>query len=175
MLIRSFSFILLTVTLLLSCTTRQYDTEKDDVVTKVVLSTVEIEEPLSPPPGFRSKHGSLNDWLLSLCRQKGPDTAIAAYNFHLTGTEGEYFISLAGENTYTVAKNHERVTTDFKPADPFYRLTAEEAGGGDFQAVSKALEARLEAFVKTEAFRNSFLAKAEEVIASGRVIWPRKF
>jgi len=169
-----FISMLLSVQVLVACNQKK-EAEQDTLVTETVTvsSEEEIEEP--PPPGFVSKYKTLQEWLFALCYSEEPKNADLDYHFGLFESPDEKTMVLTGVYTYNKDKNHSVSKIEFEPADMYYNLPKAEFEGITSAQLQDRLARQLEAFTKSEKFRQSFFHKAKSVIVDWKgEIWRRK-
>jgi hypothetical protein len=138
---------------------------KDNIEHKTVrLSlTVHMEPPSPPPPpGFTSPFKSLNDWLFYLCDVQ-QEKSIADLQFSLDDSPGNSMLSVEGFNKFDVDKDVVEYRIDFKPAHQFFPLSKEEYGRLSIQQLRTRVSNELIEFIKSDKFRNSFLAKTDSI------------
>jgi hypothetical protein len=125
--------------------------------------TVHMEPPPPPPPpGFISPFKSLNDWLFYLCKTQ-QEKSIADLQFSLNDSPGNSMLSVQGFNRYDLGKDAVEYRIDFKPAQQFFPLSKDEYGQSSVQELRTRIQNELMEFMKTEKFKNSFLAKTESI------------
>jgi hypothetical protein len=124
------------------------------------------EPPPPPPPGssrmtFREIFQS---WITDIIENERPSESLIAYNFGIFESDKGYIMYLVGSNTYD--KNDDGWTAgfgDYTPKDRYLKLPGDEFKNLDSEGVQEKIEKTIKEFLKTEAFKNSFLNKAKAI------------
>jgi hypothetical protein len=150
------------------------DTIKTVVKEVVFKSSVEMEEP--PPPGFKSKFKSLTQWLTAVANGNQPRKMISKFGIGLFEAPDSYTLSLTGINTYNEGVNLQSTRIDYTPRDMYCDLQKSYYQNLNREQLLAKIVAELKSFTQTSAFKNSFLAKADNMVleTNGEVIWTKK-
>lgn len=101
-----------------------------------------------------------NDWLAQICTTESPDDSIIAFNFGLFETENGYMVYLVGSSTYDEEDEDWATEEDFVPSIKYFELPPEEFRHLRFDVVQQKVKAKIEAFMQTDIFKQSFLFRA---------------
>ena len=145
-----------------------------DVKEVTISETVEEDDPGPPPPDFKFRFATLQQWLDGICENPKPGKAIATYNISLFEGEDEYILCLTGTNTYEVSKNHTAVRIDFTPADMYFSIPMNEYKNLDRDQVLERLTSRLQDFIASKKFRECYLSNGNAITTSwSDTIWSK--
>lgn len=135
------------------------DSDSLEVKTEYGVISEQVEEVSPPPPGLTTKFKTLQEWIINICDTEKPEKSITTYNFGLFESPDDYTICLVGINKYD--QGQDSVTRiDFEPSGMYYPLTKSENKNLTREQVQDKLTSLLKNFIKTDKFKNSFLAKA---------------
>ena len=168
----NFIFILLIGQFFMDCNHKTHS-DPPEVKTEYGIEREEVEEVSPPPPGLTTKFKTLEEWLLNICDKEKPEKSITTYNFGLFESSDDYTIFLVGINKY--AQGQDSVTRiDFEPSSMYYPLPKSEYKNLTREQVQDQLTSLLKNFIKTDTFKNSFLAKAYSITVDFYgTIWSR--
>jgi hypothetical protein len=140
--------------------------------TNNVFFTEEQDDVPLPPPNLSSSFKTIDEWLSNICDNDGPEKAISRYTFGVFESPDEYVLFLVGWNTY-VEGNHAVTQIDFEPSDMYFPLPLDQYKNMNRAQVFDELERQLREFLKSEKFKNSFLAEGKtiELAATGEVLF----
>ena len=156
---RSLYFILplFFLSLVLACGDK-IETQVEDIS----MTETERAAPEPPPPSFSCSNSvTLHEWFFKLADAEKPEKDIIAYNFALFQTDSCYAIHLVDSIQY---KKDDRDTAGKNDPDTsvsYYPLSKGEYETLEWKQVLNKIKSQLEEFVKTEKFKNSYLAKAK--------------
>ena len=157
----NFIFILLTGQFFMDCN-HKTDSEKPEVKTEYGVEREEVEEVSPPPPGLISNFKTIQEWLFNICDTEKPEKSITTYNFGLFESSDDYTVFLVGINKY--GKGQDSATLiEFEPSSMYYPLPKSEYKNLTREQVQDQLTSLLKTFIKTDKFKNSFLAKAYSI------------
>lgn len=168
----NFIFIILIGQLFMECNYKSHS-DPPEVKTEYGVIREEVEEVSPPPPGPTSNFKTLEEWLFNICDKEKPEKSITTYIFGLFESADDYTIFLVGINKYD--KGQDSVTRiDFEPSNMYYPLSKSENKNLTQEQVQDQLTTLLRDFIKTDKFKNSFLAKAYSItVEFYGMIWSR--
>ena len=132
-------------------------------MTHVVLRH-EVDEPEPPPRGLTSNFKTVEEWLSNVCDENRPIKPNDAFRVGLFESADDYIVFIVGLNTHG-PKEHLITDIDFEPSNMYFRLPENEYQNLTRQELLNKLGAQLFDFIKTDKFRNSFLAEAKSITA----------
>jgi hypothetical protein len=103
----------------------------------------------------------LEQWIRGIISKEQPSEDIIAYYFGLFESLDHYMIYLSGSTEYDAEDPDWACNDDFTPEDKYLRL--QEYRGLSWQEVLEKVRIELEAILKTEVLRSSFLGKAKAI------------
>ena len=143
---------------------------------KYIVQEVHLEETVDdvmpPAPEQISVFNTTEEWLINICDSSKPKKSIQVFEFGLFESNNEHILFLVGKNTYRKSETVSRIRIEFEPTNNSFKLPESEYKGLTRLAVMDRLTKELQAFAKTEKFKQSFLGKADKVVFSwnGQVI-----
>lgn len=142
--------------LVLACNDK-IETQVEDVS---MTETVRAPEP--PPPSFSCLNSvPLQEWFFKLCDTEKPKKDVIAYNFGLFGSDNCYAIHLVDSIQYEKDDRDTARKNEPDASVSYYPLSKSEYEALEWKQVLNKIKSQLEEFVKTERFKNSYLAKAK--------------
>ncbi|MGZ3898500.1 MAG: hypothetical protein ACXVLT_01630 [Flavisolibacter sp.] len=148
---------------------------KQEKIEITIIDSLEIDDVGPPPHDFTNRYRTLQEWLFSICDEKGPQKSIQTFCFGLFEGQGGYTVFLVGTNKYEVDKNRTVIKIDFEPEDTYFNLSKKEYKTLEREQVQERLTVRLKELFKTVKFQQSFLSKANAIITewNGTTIWTK--
>ena len=125
--------------------------------------TVEEDDVGPPPPNFVSRFKTVNEWLTFIAENDKPKNAISEYNFDVFEGKNDYTLCLTGINTYDVSKTYQKVKIEFKPSEMYFPIPLNEYKGLTKAQVFDYLTTKLDGFLKSSKFKNSYFSKAKSI------------
>ena len=132
-------------------------------VEEITMTETETETaPEPPPPSFSCSNSvTLEEWFFKLCDTEKPKKDVIAYNFGLFGSDNCYAIHLVDSIQYEKDKRDTARKNEPDTSSSYYPLSKSEYEALEWKQVLNKIKSQLEEFVKTERFKNSYLAKAK--------------
>lgn len=104
----------------------------------------------------------MQQWIQGIIDSETPPDDIRAFHFGLFETSEGFTVYLTGSSVYDATDDDWSCREDFIPTDKYYALSG-SAYQGSWESVLATVEAELQAWSDSEAFRNSFFADAEAI------------
>lgn len=167
------SWTVLLISLIGAC---EHKSEQETIKTTTqYFSDVVMEDEMPPPMGDPVSHTtSIDQWLKGICQERGPKEPVTKYELGLFESSTENILCLVGRNMQQTADtSFDRIV--FKPKDLYFKLPQADYKNMDRAAFLNKLYAELVAFTETEAFKKSYLSKAQSLVfnANGKNIWSK--
>lgn len=106
---------------------------------------------------------TLINWIEKNIQVEKPDSSIAAYNFGLFESPEGYTIYLIGSKEFDADDSDWATVEDFTPKNKYYILPPAEYKDLKWDQAFAKVESIIKGFMKSETYKNSFLAKAKAV------------
>ena len=106
---------------------------------------------------------TFNNWLTQICTTEKPAKSIIAYNFGLLETNNGYTVYLIGSKTYDAEDTDWATEEDFVPALRYYELPPSDFKQLKFDVAQNRVKQMVKDFMKTDTYKQSFLAKAKAI------------
>jgi hypothetical protein len=132
--------------------------EQNKPIRRVAVARLTEDALTPPPPGFISPFQKIDEWLTAICAGEQPQRAIAEYNIAFFDTPNDYFLGLAGYNTYYERAGEIR-RIEFRPSAVFMALSKSAYKNIAIEHVRERIVQAIVAWTKTAPFKDSFLAK----------------
>jgi hypothetical protein len=105
---------------------------------------------------------SFEEWITQIIKEEKPSEKIKGYFFGIFETENKgYMMYLSGSKEFDEDDENWACNNDFEPQSKY--LSLPQYKGLSWEKVLSNVECILTDFVKTEMFKNSFLAKAKGI------------
>lgn len=148
------------VNLVLACNDK-IETQVEEVT---MTETESKAAPEPPPPSFSCSNSvTLKKWFFKLSDSEKPDKDVIAYNFSLFETGSCYAIHLVDSIQYEKDDGDTAGKDEPDTSVGYYPLSKSEYEALEWKQVLNKIKSQLEEFVKTERFKNSYLAKAKSI------------
>lgn len=146
------------VHLVLACNDK-IETQVEEVT---ITETESKTAPEPPPPSFSCSNSvTLQEWFFKLCDTEKPKKDVIAYNFSLFQTDNCYAIHLVDSIQYEKDDGDTAGKTEPDTSVSYYPLSKSEYEALAWKQVLNKIKSQLEEFIRTERFKNSYLAKAK--------------
>ncbi|HVG14424.1 MAG TPA: hypothetical protein VM935_05665 [Chitinophagaceae bacterium] len=159
---------------LLACEGKEVSKKQYEVEEINSISEEEVPDP--PPPNYRSRFSTLDEWLSHICDNEKPGKPISTFIFGLFEEGNNYTLFLTGNNTYMISRDHTESKIDFAPVDMYFSLTGNDYKDLNREQVLERIMDGIRAFTRTEKFKQSFFHEAKSITTSwnGERVWISK-
>ena len=171
--VQNFAFILIVVSLIMSCS--ENTKTKSGKVEYKEVTLVDVADDVAPPPDdLTSKFKSVQEWLFTICDGNKPEKSIDTYEFGIFESSDNYTMFLVGLNKYD--KGDTSFTRiEFESSNMYFQLPKTEYKNLNRDELVKRLTTELKDFTNTEKFKASFLMNADSnvLVTNGQTIWSK--